>query len=181
MVKDYGNILLGEGKFYKDFGETTELELGYVRGGSFNENLSVRHIQVDGKKGNGIGDAITEEMLPQLDLTAMQMDASLVGELFYNITVTDNEDGTATLKRAITNPAAADYHTNVAFVGVTKDGAAVVIKVLNALGEGPIDLTFADRSEVEIPCSFIGNFTDDTDTTAPFELTMPYADSVIPE
>ena len=179
LSKDFKKILLGEGKLYKDHGETGALELGYVRGGEFNENLTVRHIEVDGKKGPIIGDAVTESSMPTLTFNAVQMDASLLKEVFYNLAVVDNTDGTGTITRAIANPEAADYLTNVAFVGKTKDGTAVVIKLLNALGEGPVNFAFTDKGEVEIPCLFTGNYETIDDTTAPFEITLPYADSVI--
>ena len=179
MNKDFSKIALGEGKFFIDYGETSELDAGYVRGGAFNSNLSMRHIQVDGKKGQVVGDAVYEEELPQIEFTALQMDASLIEKVFVGVTVTDNEDGTGTITRSNANPEAADYHTNAAFVGKTKDGTAVVIKVLNALGEGPINFTFTDRGEVEIPALFTGNYETIDDETAPFEITIPYSDSVI--
>ena len=178
LTKDFSTIALGEGKLYKDYGETEELELGYVRGGDFNANQTLRHIAVDGKKGNTKGDAVLEEALPTLNFTAMQMDASVLEVAFYNLTVTDNEDGTATVQTTTSNPVDADYHDNIAFVGETKDGEAVVIRVLNALGEGPMQFTFTDREEIEIPAMFIGNYTTIDETEQPFEISLPYADSV---
>lgn len=179
MNKDFSKIGLGEGKFYIDYSETSELEAGYVRGGTFNSNLSMRHIQVDGKKGQVKGDAVYEEENPQLEFTALQMDASLISKIFTGVTVTDNEDGTGTITRSNANPTDEDYHTNVAYVGKTKDGTAIIIKLLNALGEGPINFTFTDRGEIEIPAMFTGNYAAIDATTAPFEITIPYSDSVI--
>lgn len=179
MEKDFSKIGLGEGKFFIDYGEVTELDAGYVRGGAFNSNLSMRHIQVDGKKGHVVGDAVYEEELPQVEFTALQMDASLISKIFVGAEVTDNEDGTATIKRKNANPVAGDYHTNVAYVGKTKDGTPIIIKLLNALGEGPINVTMNDRNEIEIPALFTGNYETVDDEYAPFEITIPYSDSVI--
>lgn len=179
MSRDFSKIGLGEGKFYIDFAEETELEAGYVRGGQFNSNLTMRHIEVDGKKGHIVGDAVYEEELPQIEFTAMQMDASIVEKLFVNVIVTDNGDGTATVKRQSSNPKPEDYHKNVAFVGMTKDGSPIIIKVLNALGEGPINLAMNDKGEIEIPALFVGNYLTMDEEHAPFEIDMPYSDSAI--
>lgn len=182
LTKDFSKIALGEGKLYKDYGEETgQLELGYVRGGDFNANQTLRHIVVDGKKGHIKGDAVLEEALPTLNFTAMQMDASVLEVAFYNLSITDGGDGTATVKTTTDNPVDADYHTNVAFVGTTKDGTEIVIKVLNALGEGSMQFTFTDRDEIEIPAMFVGHYETIDDTDQPFEIILPYADSVIPE
>jgi hypothetical protein len=178
-TKDFSKIGLGEGKLYINYGEIEEEEMGYVRGGEFNSNLTMRHIQVDGKKGHIKGDAVFEEGLPQIDFTALQLDASVLEDLFFGLTVTDNADGTGTVKKSNANPVDADYHTNVAFVGKTKDGSGIVIKLLNALGEGSLNFAFEDRSEIEIPCMFTGNYETIDDTEAPFEITIPYEDSVI--
>ena len=177
-TKDFSKIALGEGKLYKDFGETSAEELGYVRGGEYTSNQTLRHIMVDGKKGHIKGDAVHEEALPQLDFTAVQFDASVLENLFYNISVTDNEDGTATVTFTNANPVGADYHTNIAFVGETKDGSQIVVKLENALGEGSVSFSFEDRSEVEIPCMFTANYATIDATELPVEITMPYEDSV---
>ncbi len=177
LTNNFNKIGLGEGKLYKDYGETEELELGYVRGGEYTSNQTLRHIQVDGKKGNVKGDAVHEEALPQLDFTAVQFDASVLENLFYNMNVTDNSDGSATVTFTNANPVDADYHTNVSFVGETKDGTPIVVKVLNALGEGSVTMSFEDRTEIEIPCMFTGNYANVDDTDLPVEITMPYADS----
>ncbi|HSH36084.1 hypothetical protein, partial [Schnuerera sp.] len=134
MNKDFSKIGLGEGKFFVNFDEVDEMEAGYVRGGDFNSNLTMRHIEVDGKKGHIVGDTVYEEELPQLEFTAMQMEASLFTKVFVNMELTDNGDGTATVNRKNTNPTPADYHDNVAYVGKTKDGTPIIIKLLNALG-----------------------------------------------
>jgi len=179
MVKDFSKIGLGEGKFFIDLDETDEMEIGYVRGGAFNSNLTMRHIEVDGKKGYVVGDAVYEEELPQIEFVAMQMDASLVTKVFANTVLTDNGDGTATVKRKNSNPLPADYHTNVAYVGKTKDGSPIIIKLLNGLGEGPINLAMNDKGEIEIPALFTGNYATMAEEHAPFEISIPYSDSVI--
>lgn len=178
-MRDFSKIGLGEGKFYINYEEVTELEVGYVRGGKFNSNLTMRHIEVDGKKGYVVGDAVYEEELPQIELNAMQMDASIIGKLFTGLEVTDNADGTAIVRRKNTNPAVADYHKNVAYVGKTKDGTPIVIKLLNALGEAPIALEMTDKGEIVIPALFTGSYKTGLEEIAPFEIHIPYSDSEI--
>lgn len=171
MANDFKSILLGEGAIYKDYDETGELLIGYTRGGSFSDNYAIRHIEVDGKKGDLKGDAIVESVRPVLQFTAMQMESGIVKEIFSGVSATDDGSGIVTIKRALT-VTDDDYATNYAFVGKTKEGKDVVIMVTNALAEGPVTFSFADKSEVEIPMMFVGNYTALTDTNAPYEIII---------
>jgi len=169
-MADFGIIMLGEGKLYLDEGEAGELEIGYVRGGEFNDQLEMRHIEADGKRSFLKGDAIVNTIQPQLTINALEMNSTHLDKLFCGVEVAD-ATGIKTLTR---NYAVADtdYLTNVTFVGVTKAGKAVKIKLNNALGEGPVNLAFADKEEVVIPCLFTGNGTSIDDTAAPYEIVL---------
>ena len=165
----FEKIILGEGKLYLNYGEVTEADLGYVRGGTFNENITFRHIEVDGKKGNVEGDAVIETVQPQLDVVMMEIVAANMAKVFSGLAVDATTPASTKITRTLTIGASA-YLTNVAYVGKTKAGKAVAIKVLNATGEGPVNLIFADKSEVEIPLMFHGNYTSIEDTNAPYEI-----------
>jgi hypothetical protein len=165
----FSKIILGEGKLFANYGEVTELDLGYVRGATFNENLTIRHIEVDGKKGNVAGDAVVEVVDPTLEVTMMEIDAANLAKVFTGLNVDDTTPAETTVTRKLVIDEA-DYLTNIAFVGKTKAGKAVIVKVLNASGEGPVNLAFADKSEVEIPLMFHGNYTSIDDTEAPYEI-----------
>jgi hypothetical protein len=167
----FEKIILGEGKLYLNYGETSQADLGYVRGGTFNENITFRHIEVDGKKGNVAGDAVVETVQPQLDVTMMEIVASNMAKVFSGVTVDATTPASTKLTRAL-KIVSTDYLLNVAYVGQTKQGKNVIVKVLNALGEGPINLVFADKSEVEIPVSFMGNYATLADTKAPYEIIV---------
>lgn len=169
-MADFKPIMLGEGKLFLDEGEAGELEIGYVRGGEFNDQLEMRHIEADGKRSHLKGDAVVNTIQPQLTINALEMSSDNLDKLFCGVEVAD-ATGIKTLTR---NYAVADtdYLTNVTFVGVTKAGKPVKIKLLNALGEGPINLAFADKEEVIIPCLFTGNGDTIADTKAPFELVL---------
>jgi len=176
VMKDFNKIALAEGAFYINKGETGEQLVGYARGGTYTDNLVIRHIEVDGKKGNIKGDAIIEEIKPQLDFTAMQMESDVIGKLFAAVTLVDNTDGTfkVTRKLEIVDD---DYLANVTWVGKARDGTELSIKLLNALGEAPMNFSITDKGEIEIPCSFYGNYTDSNDSEAPVEIQI--ASSVV--
>lgn len=170
MAKTFGKIMLGEGVLTYNNG-STDVDLGYTRGGSFNDNLIIRHIEVDGKKGNVKGDAIIESCTPELEFTTVQMQSELLEVVFANVTVADAA-GIKTMTRKVTNILEEEYLDDVTFTGKTVDGKDIKIKLLNALGEGPATLTFTDKAEVEVPCMFTGNYTSIADTTAPYEVIL---------
>jgi hypothetical protein len=167
----FEKIILGEGKLYLNYGEVSQADLGYVRGGEFNENITFRHIEVDGKKGNVAGDAVVETVQPQLDVVMMEIVAANMAKVFSGVDVDATTPASTKLTRSL-KISASDYLLNVAYVGQTKQGKNVIVKVLNATGEGPINLVFADKAEVEIPVSFMGNYTALTDTKAPYEIII---------
>lgn len=167
---DFSKIILGEGKLFADYGETGEADLGYVRGATFNENLTVRHIQVDGKKGNVAGDAIVETVDPTLEVVMMEINSENMIKTFTGIN-SDTVTTVTTLTRSLTMESA-DYLTNISFVGQTKAGTDIVVKLLKASGEGSVNMAFADKSEVEMPLVFHGNYTSTEDTTAPYEIII---------
>lgn len=167
----FEKIILGEGKLVLNYGEVTPIDIGYVRGGEFNENITFRHIEVDGKKGNVAGDAIVETVQPQLDVVMMEIVAANMGKVFSGLDVDATTPATTKLTRSL-KIVAGDYLTNVSYVGQTKAGKAVIVKILNATGEGPVNMVFADKAEVEIPLSFMGNYTSLTDTKAPYEIII---------
>jgi hypothetical protein len=167
----FSKIILGEGKLYADYDEASELELGYVKGATFNENITFRHIEVDGKKGNIKGDAVVENVDPTLEVVMMEIVSSNMAKVFIGTDVNATIPASTKVTRALLI-ADADYLKNIAYVGKTKAGKDVVIKLLNASGEGPINLVFADKSEVEIPLVFHGNYNSIADITAPYEIII---------
>lgn len=169
----FDKIVLGEGQLLADYGEVGELNLGYVRGATFNENITFRHIEVDGKKGNIKGDAVVETVDPTLEVVMMEIVAANMAKVFSGLTVTD-ASGVKTITRDL-SLVDGDYLTNISYVGKTKAGKDVVIKLLNASGEGSINLAWADKAEVEIPLMFHGNYAAITDTAAPYEIIIDEA------
>lgn len=173
-MADFGKIVLGEGKLIANFGEVSEKNLGYVRGATFNENITIRHIEVDGKKGNIAGDAVVETVDPTLEVVMMEINSTNMASVFTGVSVNATTPASTTITRTLLINSA-DYLTNIAFVGKTKGGKDAVIKLLNASGEGSVNLAFADKAEVEIPLMFHGNYSTIDDTTAPYEIIIDEA------
>jgi len=170
MAADYGTIMLGEGKLYIDYDEVGVLEIGYVRGGTYTDDYTVRHIEVMGKKGPMKGDAVVESVVPKLEMTSVQMESALLEKLFSGVNVADSA-GIKTITRDL-QIVDADYHVNVTYIGQTKAGKDIQIKILVPLMEGPMNLNFDDKGEVEIPVVAIGNYLTLDDTEAPMEIVM---------
>jgi hypothetical protein len=168
---DFTKIGLGEGKLHFNYEEIDTIVGGYVRGGTFTENLTMRHIEVDGKKGNLMGDAIVESVMPTLEVTMMEVDSTNWALAFGNMTVDASAPASTKITRRLA-VVAGDYLKNITYVGKTKAGKAIIIKLLNALGEGGINLAWADKAELEIPAMFTGNYTDEDDTIAPYEIII---------
>ncbi len=170
MAKDFGKIQLGEGVLTYNNG-STDVELGLTRGGVFNDNIVFRHIEADGKKGQVKGDAVLETCLPTLEFTMIQMESALLDVVFANTVVTD-ATSIMTVKRSLGQIASTEYLANVMYVGKTTEGKAITIKLLNALGEGPMTFDYTDKGEVNIPGLFTGNMETIDDTEAPFEVIL---------
>lgn len=166
MANDFKTIELGEGVL-----TVNSQVIGYVRGGTFNDNAVYRHIEADGKKGNIVGDAIVESYDVMLEITALQMESANIVELFQGTAAAD-VDGVKTITRSTIAPVAADYHATVTFVGQTVEGKDVTISLTNVLAEGPMNFTYGDKVEVEIPCILKANDSAIGATVMPYTLVI---------
>lgn len=169
-MKNFAEIQLGEGVLTYNAG-AGDVEIGFTRGGTFADGSNVRHIAVDGKPGNTKGDAVMDEISPVLNFTMVQMKADVLAAILANVSVTD-VGGVKTLKRKHGPIADDQYLDNVMYVGQKMDGKDVTIKLTEALGEGPLSLSYNDKGEVELPLVFTGNYATVADTDAPFELII---------
>lgn len=167
---DYSKIGIGEGKLYVGDTFATATQLGYTRGAEFNDNYEMRNIEVDGKKGNTVGDGHFNMANPNLNVTYMKMDPTDLEELFFGIEVTADTPavGDTTIKRKTSNPVEADYKT-FWWVGKLKDGNVWQIKLENVLGTGPMNMTFTDKSEIEIPVVLTCHFDTNDSAYLPYE------------
>lgn len=173
LVGDFSKIGLDVGELIYNEGEVDELSLGFTQGGSFTDGLVVREIEVDGKRAPLKGDRVIDTYEPVLEFNLLQMESAKLDKAFHGITIADAA-GIKTLTRDIAI-VDADYMTNITWVGTLKDGKSAKIVLENALGFAPMSFTFADKTEIQIPCSFMGHNTAITDTTAPYSLIIDEA------
>lgn len=170
LTGDFAKIGLDVGELIYNEGELDELSLGFTQGGSWTDGFAAREIEVDGKRVPLKGDRVVDLYEPVLQFNILQMETAKLEKAFHGITITDNA-GVKTITRAL-NIVDADYMTNVTWVGKLKDGKSAKIVLKNALGFAPMAFTFADKTEIQIPCSFMGHNTSITDTEAPFEFVI---------
>ncbi len=161
-------ILLSEGVLSYKKGATTGV-LGLTRGGSFTDNFTVRNIEYDGKKGNTKGDAWVEGGTPTIEFKLIQMESEVLELAFANLTVVDDA-GVKTITRKVGNIADTEYIDEIYWTGETKEGKERVIKITEALGQGPLAFDINDKGEVEIPASWTGNYSNVSATAMPYEI-----------
>ena len=170
MADNFGTIGLDVGELIIDEGEVGELSVGFTQGGSFTDGFAVREIEVDGKRAPLKGDRVVDTFEPVLQFNVLQMESENIDKCFHGITVADAA-GVKTITRDLTI-VDADYLTNVTWVGTLKNGKSAKIKLINVLGFAPMSFTFADKTEIQVPCSFMGHNADNTVTTAPYTLVI---------
>ncbi len=170
MADNFGTIALDVGELIVNEGEAGALSVGFTQGGSFTDGATFRSIEVDGKRAPLVGDKVADYFEPVLAFNVLQMESANLDALFSGITIVD-ATGVKTLTRSLT-VSSDDYLTNVTWVGKSKDGKDRKIKLINALGTAPLSFTFADKTEIQIPCSFMGHNADKSVTTAPYTMTI---------
>jgi hypothetical protein len=166
------NIVLGEGAFYFNYGETGETVVGATRGGgSFKRAVEIKDIEFDGARGSVKGMRRKTSAVPTLTLNALELQTANLTKFYAGLKstfVTDHDVITA--NPDITD---ADYLTNVAFVGSTKDGRPVVIIVKNALGDGDLELKMEDKDEIVPEIQFTGHYDLANLDEEPWEIHFP--------
>jgi hypothetical protein len=178
-------ILLGEGFICANFGTANEIRLGATRGDSvFTVTRTIRDIPVDGTYGSIKGMRRLTEEKATLKVAALEV-VSNANKLFAGtsiITGTDNAGGTygAVGYHAISSDldiADADYYTNVAFVGWTKEGEPIATVIKNALGDGNIAYAFKNNDEVVAETTFTAHYAASGTPTSIWEIR--YYDDIV--
>jgi hypothetical protein len=165
--------ILGPGAFYFDYGEVTELCIGATRGGgTFNVERQIREVAQDGAYGPIKNKRYKTRIVPVLKIKALELGIANLPKFFGGMTV----DSSGVSYDSITENiaiAAADYLTNVAFVGENGDGEDVIIIIKNALGDGNIEMAIEDKNEIVPETQFTGHYASDALTTVPYEIRLP--------
>lgn len=150
------NILLGKGVFY-----IGEVPIGLTRGGGqFTIEKEYRPIVADGDKGTVKGRLEQDTATPKLTMNVLEVVTENMGLMYAAIKSTKVE-----LKTTITGTGKVldtDFQPFVKWVGKTKGGRAVTIKVLNAINLENFDWTLADKDEVIAALTYTGCYEDDS-------------------
>lgn len=133
------------------------IALGATRGGAtFNRNLSVREIEVDGRLGPVKGLSRREEVRPSLtvsfvELTYQNLEKAIAGAVSTT---------TGQFRKITGGPILPQHYIpNVALIAAyagTQNPLVVVVK--NALVVEGFDFTAEDKNEVAVEVTFVGHF-----------------------
>ena len=162
-------ILLGYGTFFID-----DVPVGLTRGGGqFTLERAIRHIGADGDHGSYKDRHVIDESKPKLKMNLLELMGNNLEKAYPAIDVTEttvNNTTTNTVKGEWSIDSD-DYHT-VKWVGKTKDGKSVIIKLFNAINLDNLDWGLADKDEVVGSVTFEGTYPEDCEEGyEPWEVT----------
>jgi len=141
--------------------------IGLTRGGSsFVVEREYREIEADGDRGPVQGRIVIDTERAKLNVNALELFTSADMTKYYpGLSVTT---GTLTSTLVI---ASGDYN-DVTWVGKTKDGKAVTIKVENAINMDNLEWTLEDKSEVIAALGFVATYDESARTTPPWNVVF---------
>lgn len=153
------NILLGYGVFY--IGSTP---IGLTRGGGqFTIEKEIRNIEADGDRGPVKDRIVQDKATPKLTINTLEVISENIPKLYAGIKYTPKSEHN---KNKITGKGKielSDYNDEIKWVGKTKGGKEVVIKVLNAINLENFDWTLADKDEVVATLTYTGCYEEDSE------------------
>ncbi|WP_415342412.1 hypothetical protein [Clostridium perfringens] len=152
------NILLGYGVFY--IGSTP---IGLTRGGGqFTIEKEIRNIEADGDRGPVKDRIVQDKATPKLTINTLEVISENISKLYAGIKYTPNSDHDKNKINGKGKIELSDYNDEVKWVGKTKGGKEVVIKVLNAINLENFDWTLADKDEVVATLTYTGCYEEDS-------------------
>lgn len=152
------NILLGYGVFY--IGSTP---IGLTRGGGqFTIEKEIRNIEADGDRGPIKDRIVQDKATPKLTINTLEVISENIPKLYAGIKYTPKSDGDKNKINGKGKIDLSDYNDEVKWVGKTKGGKEVVIKVLNAINLENFDWTLADKDEVVATLTYTGCYEEDS-------------------
>lgn len=141
--------------------------IGLTRGGSsFVVEREYREIQADGDRGPVQGRIVIDTERAKLTVNALELFTA--ADMLKYYPGLSNTTGTLTSTLTI---AAGDYN-DVTWVGKTKDGKAVTIKVENAINMDNLEWTLEDKNEVVPALGFTATYDEATRDTAPWNVVF---------
>lgn len=149
-------ILLGHGVF-----SIGEVPIGLTRGGGqFVVEKEYRQIEADGDRGLVKGRTVQDKAVPKLTMNALEVLSENLPKMYPAIKVTPGEG--KTIVTGTGKVLDSDYQDFVKWVGKTKAGRQVVIKVKNAINLENFDWTLADKDEVVAQLVYQGCYEEDS-------------------
>lgn len=147
--------------------------IGLTRGGSaFIVERELREIAADGDRGPVKGRIVIDTERAKLTVNALELFTAIDMKKYYpGVSITPDPVVTPT-KNIMTSTMtiiAGDY-SDVTWVGKTKDGKAVTIKVKNAINMDNLEWTLEDKAEVVPSIGFAATYDETTRDVAPWSV-----------
>jgi len=149
------------------------LPVGLTRGGSsFSVEREYREIEADGDRGPVKGRIEIDREVAKLNVNALELFSHDEMVKYYpGMMVTPDSEVTPTIQtlRSTLKIALGDYN-DVTWVGKTKDGKPVTIKIEDAINMENIEWTLEDKNEVVPSLGFTATYDEATRDTAPWNV-----------
>lgn len=160
---------LGDGYLLKNYGETTERELGGVSGDSvFKVTREYRETPLNGLYGPTEDQKVLVRIIPVLTFGLLSLSATNLVDCFAGLEVQD--EGTYHEITDSIEVINAHYHTNITYIGQRKDGKDIIVILEKALGDGSIEAAFKTKEDVILNTQFTAHFDKDYPTIAPWKI-----------
>lgn len=190
--KTMENIQMDAGAVFKNFDMQTDtyttakaagkLLFATQGGNEFAATATFRHVEVDGKRSQIVGDAFIDDWAVTLKTTAIETTVEAIKNALGVASIDTSEVDGYTKITGETYVLDEDYLENVTWVGRIKGTEKpIIIQVFNAMSETGLTYTVADKGNATIETTFTSNGTIDDyekdDVSAPFAIYYPSTDT----
>ena len=149
-------ILLGHGVF-----SINDVAIGLTRGGGhFVVEKEIRQIEADGDRGPVKDRVVLDKSTPKLTMNALEVITENLPKMYSAIKATKGDGKTTITGKGKID--ISDYQDEVKWVGKTKAGKPVSIKVFNAINLENFDWSLADKDEVVAALTYTGTYEEDS-------------------
>ena len=158
------NIILGDGVFYLD-----ETPIALTRGGgTFTVEREYRQIEADGDYGPVKGRIRKIKSTAKLLLNALELIPAQIVQMYPALQISTEVDATEiTAKEEIE---AADYQSEVIWVGQTLAGQGVRITLQNAINLENLEWSLVDKEEVVPAVTYTATYLESARKTEPWKV-----------
>lgn len=158
------NIILGDGVFYLD-----ETPIALTRGGgTFSIEREYRNIEADGDYGPVKGRIRKIKSVAKLLLNALELIPAQIVQMYPALQINTGVDSTEiTAKEEIE---AADYQSEVIWVGQTLAGQGVRITLQNAINLENLEWSLVDKEEVVPEVTYTATYLEGARKTEPWKV-----------